>query len=330
MTTCSDLNDFDRDPTNTFPDETVFLEYMAANGHDNGRLMIPGTAIELDAWRVRRRPRPARGRGRPPSSPTSAPTWRPTKRGSSPGLTPTRRRGRAGRWTSSPSLKEWFEPLIEARRSHRGGHQRARAARLRHRSRRARLPAARGLRLAGRGVGLPPAGQSGADRVGASCATRRTGSTSYSSRAASRPSARAPTTSTSTTSSSASRWSGWSTPRATTPSRSHEQQFFEAEGYRIQRRCPHLRADLTRFGDIEDGILTCTLHGWQFELATGPCLTSDDRKIFAMRLNDDGSVERGGQGGSLPASADLRAYRDDSRLIRDRCGHCWYDSKRKL
>ena len=36
------------------------------------------------------------------------------------------------------------------------------------------------------------------------------------------------------------------------------------------------------------------------------------------------------QGGSLPASADLRAYRDDSRLIRDRCGHCWYDPKRKL
>ena len=45
------LNDFDRDPVNTFPDASVFLEYMQANGRDNGRLMIPGTAIELAAGR---------------------------------------------------------------------------------------------------------------------------------------------------------------------------------------------------------------------------------------------------------------------------------------
>jgi hypothetical protein len=31
-----------------------------------------------------------------------------------------------------------------------------------------------------------------------------------------------------------------------------EHQFFESNGYRIQRRCPHLKADLTRFGKIED------------------------------------------------------------------------------
>ena len=37
----------------------------------------------------------------------------------------------------------------------------------------------------------------------------------------------------------------------------------------IQRRCPHLKADLERFGEVDNGILTCTLHGWQFELATG-------------------------------------------------------------
>ena len=50
--------------------------------------------------------------------------------------------------------------------------------------------------------------------------------------------------------------------------------------YLIQRRCPHLKADLTRFGNIEDGVLTCGLHGWQFELATGRCLTSDDRRLY--------------------------------------------------
>ena len=63
-------------------------------------------------------------------------------------------------------------------------------------------------------------------------------------------------------------------------------QFFECEGYKVQRRCPHLKADLTRFGEVEDGILTCTLHGWQFELATGKCLTSDDRKLFSQKLDE--------------------------------------------
>ncbi len=42
----------------------------------------------------------------------------------------------------------------------------------------------------------------------------------------------------------------------------------------LQRRCPHLKADLTRFGRIEDGVLTCQMHGWKWDLATGRCLTS--------------------------------------------------------
>src|SRR5215467_1931820 len=41
------FNDFERDPTNTFPDQTVFLEYLRENGLDNGRLMIPGTIATL-------------------------------------------------------------------------------------------------------------------------------------------------------------------------------------------------------------------------------------------------------------------------------------------
>jgi UDP-MurNAc hydroxylase len=28
-------------------------------------------------------------------------------------------------------------------------------------------------------------------------------------------------------------------------------------------------------------VLTCRLHGWEFELATGRCLTSDDRKLLS-------------------------------------------------
>ena len=56
-------------------------------------------------------------------------------------------------------------------------------------------------------------------------------------------------------------------------------EFFERDGWRIERWCPHRQADLTRFGEIADGVLTCALHHWQFDLATGRCLTSDDRRL---------------------------------------------------
>jgi UDP-MurNAc hydroxylase len=50
-------------------------------------------------------------------------------------------------------------------------------------------------------------------------------------------------------------------------------------GYVMERYCPHRRADLSVFGEVESGLLTCTLHGWQFDLATGECLSSTDRKL---------------------------------------------------
>jgi UDP-MurNAc hydroxylase len=47
----------------------------------------------------------------------------------------------------------------------------------------------------------------------------------------------------------------------------------------VQRRCPHLKADLTRFGIVEGSTLTCQLHGWKFDLASGKCLTSVGHEI---------------------------------------------------
>jgi UDP-MurNAc hydroxylase len=63
--------------------------------------------------------------------------------------------------------------------------------------------------------------------------------------------------------------------------------FFERDGWRIERWCPHRQADLTRFGEIEDGVLTCALHHWRFDLATGRCLTSDDRHLRSARIDGD-------------------------------------------
>jgi len=51
---------------------------------------------------------------------------------------------------------------------------------------------------------------------------------------------------------------------------------FRCGDYLVQKRCPHLRADLERFGTVENGVLECKVHHWRFDLATGRCLTSDD------------------------------------------------------
>jgi len=54
----------------------------------------------------------------------------------------------------------------------------------------------------------------------------------------------------------------------------------------VQRRCPHLKADLTRFGIVDGGVLTCQLHGWKFDLASGRCLTSVGHEIRSRRADE--------------------------------------------
>ena len=56
--------------------------------------------------------------------------------------------------------------------------------------------------------------------------------------------------------------------------------------YAVQRRCPHKGADLGRFGDVDGCILTCNMHGWQFDLETGECVNATGHPIRARRLSD--------------------------------------------
>ena len=51
------------------------------------------------------------------------------------------------------------------------------------------------------------------------------------------------------------------------------------DGWEIQRRCPHLKADLSKFGVVEGTTLTCNLHGWQWNLNNGRCLTSKGHEL---------------------------------------------------
>jgi UDP-MurNAc hydroxylase len=71
------------------------------------------------------------------------------------------------------------------------------------------------------------------------------------------------------------------------------QGTFELAGYDVQRRCPHMKADLTRFASVEDGVMTCALHGWQWEMATGACITSDGHQLYARPIGSGGAVEDG-------------------------------------
>jgi UDP-MurNAc hydroxylase len=50
-------------------------------------------------------------------------------------------------------------------------------------------------------------------------------------------------------------------------------------GFEMQRRCPHLKADLSKFGVVEGSTLTCNLHGWQWNLDNGRCLTSKGHEL---------------------------------------------------
>jgi UDP-MurNAc hydroxylase len=65
--------------------------------------------------------------------------------------------------------------------------------------------------------------------------------------------------------------------------RSVEAEDTSIGSWNVQRRCPHLKADLSRFGVIDGNVLTCQLHGWKFDLPSGRCLTSVGHKIRASK-----------------------------------------------
>jgi UDP-MurNAc hydroxylase len=90
------------------------------------------------------------------------------------------------------------------------------------------------------------------------------------------------------------------------------QGTFELAGYNVQRRCPHMKADLTRFATVEDGVMTCALHAWQWDMSTGTCLTSEGHPLYARPIGQPADDVPGGTTGGLePDSAALAAATSD-------------------
>ncbi|HKS48310.1 MAG TPA: Rieske 2Fe-2S domain-containing protein [Amycolatopsis sp.] len=62
-----------------------------------------------------------------------------------------------------------------------------------------------------------------------------------------------------------------------------EVEEIQLGGWVVQRRCPHRQADLTYFGEVRGDVLRCTMHGYEFDLTTGRCVTAKNRRIKARR-----------------------------------------------
>ena len=64
------------------------------------------------------------------------------------------------------------------------------------------------------------------------------------------------------------------------------------EFYAIENSCPHKGAPLSE-GTVCGHVVECGLHGWQFDVRTGECLTVRDRiRSYAVKV-EDGLVKVG-------------------------------------
>jgi nitrite reductase (NADH) small subunit len=58
--------------------------------------------------------------------------------------------------------------------------------------------------------------------------------------------------------------------------------------YATSARCPHEEGPLCA-GRLEDGIVTCPMHGWQFDVTSGRGIVPPDRSLraFGLQIEDD-------------------------------------------
>lgn len=307
-----EFNDFDRNPSNTFPDQQCFIEYMQENGLDKGRLMIPGTLATITKGSfTTRHPFPA----------DEVAAIFTDKRAY---LQAYRERQMAyiqaqkaswprGQVDILASLKEWFEPLLEQADMTAVGingcvlidcdvqqivldfHTRKVYA-WQNEEWDYRFHIDRALLE----YCIINHEEDWINQIFLSCRFEAQRKGAYNEYV-------------------------YNFFKCLSPERlqyaegyyaekSSDKQLWETNGYRIQRRCPHLKADLTRFAKIENGVLTCTMHGWQFDLATGRCLTSEGHPLYTQALHEP-------EPESLPAP---EAGNGKMNAIREKCDHCWY------
>jgi UDP-MurNAc hydroxylase len=273
------FNDIFGDESNIFPDQTVYLDWLRAHGHDEGRLLLPGSVADLEVadCPVRHRVDPATIFGSVEAK-TAYLTGMQARR------LPEVEAAKAG-WAHPevdllPALAEWFTPLLQEAEhlcAGVGGGVRLTAedetrgdvdilidftarevrafdgekVRYRFRTRRAYLEQLVVDHEIDWSNSLFLSCRFSAQRIGPynefvyiffKCLSEER--LNYTE--------------------------GWFAEQ----NADEAAESVELSGWEVQRRCPHLKADLTRFASIEDGVLTCQMHGWKWRLADGKCLTS--------------------------------------------------------
>lgn len=68
-----------------------------------------------------------------------------------------------------------------------------------------------------------------------------------------------------------------------------EVALFLVEGtyYAINNTCPHAEGPLGE-GDLEDKVVTCPWHGWQFDVSTGAGLTDEETHVSTYPVKVEG------------------------------------------
>jgi UDP-MurNAc hydroxylase len=268
------LNDLTRDPANTFPDQMAFLDYLRDQGIEGGRLLTPGAVLDVGHDHCEVRWPAGAEQAMEPFTDKARYLRRYAAR------MRDRMAADALRWPAGgvdvlAELKAWFEPLLEL-----AGHIRAGVG---------------GPVLLRAGDDPPvvidfPAGQV-RSYAGEACRYQFTVARPLIERLI------------------ADHQTDWVNSlflsmrfrarrigpyneylytffKCLAPERmmyaegwyagqSHDEQDIQLGDWIIQRRCPHLQGDLSRFGETEGTTLTCTMHGWQFDLPTGRCLATD-------------------------------------------------------
>jgi UDP-MurNAc hydroxylase len=269
-----DLNDVACDDANTFPDQTVFLSYLAEKGIDGGTFVVPGAAVEVIGGECKVHwPAEASEVMRPFTD--KAQYLRSYADRMRPQIEAAKRGWPAPGVDVLAELKSWFEPLLELADHIRAG-----------------VGGPVLLRITGEQPVVIdfPAGEVRAYE-GESCRYEFTIDGSLVQRLI------------------ADHQVDWVNSlflsmrfgaRRVGTYNEYIYTFFKclapdrlmyAEGWYasqqgdegdiqlgdwvVQRRCPHLNGDLSRFGKTDGTTLTCTMHGWQFDLASGRCLVSD-------------------------------------------------------
>jgi UDP-MurNAc hydroxylase len=268
------FNDLTGDPANTFPDHTVFLDYLRAQGIEGGRLLTPGAVMEVDAGRCEMR--------FPEGAEQAMLAYTDKERYLRDYAARVRDRIAADKraWPVPgvdvlAELRAWFEPLLEL-----AGHIRA-------------------------GVGGPVLLDLGDEQIvidfsagevrpfaGEVCRYQFTIdralverliadhqvdwvnslflSLRFRARRVGQYNEYVYTFFKCLAPDRLMYAEGWYADKT------HDEEDIRLGDWTIQRRCPHLRGDLSRFGEIAGTTLTCTVHGWQFDLETGRCLSTDD------------------------------------------------------